>query len=336
MHVMMTQPRRESKLSRVSRVELSSTKSSNLTSTTHTHSTTKMPKRSRDEEEDLDAGEAPTSINPYEVLGLETTASQDEVKKAYRKAALKHHPDKAAAEGKEAAHAKFQEVAFAFAILSDERRRKRYDTTGRTEESLDLDDDDFDWTTFFREQFQGVVTEETINQFSNEYKGSDEERQAVLDAYTRSEGKMSRLYSIVMLSDMVDDEARFRAIIDKAIADGEVDDYKSYSGEKESTREKRIERARKRKESEAKEAGKASKEIEEEKSKKKGKKANGDAGGMGDLAALIQQRQQGRAENFFDNLEAKYAPKGKKGKKAAPMYEPPEEAFAANRKKARK
>jgi DnaJ homolog subfamily C member 9 len=42
-------------------------------------------------EEDL-VDEDPPSINPYEVLGLEKTASVDEVKSAYRKAALKHHP----------------------------------------------------------------------------------------------------------------------------------------------------------------------------------------------------------------------------------------------------
>jgi len=42
-------------------------------------------------EEDL-VDEDPPSINPYEVLGLEKTASADEVKSAYRKAALKHHP----------------------------------------------------------------------------------------------------------------------------------------------------------------------------------------------------------------------------------------------------
>jgi len=41
--------------------------------------------------EDLN-DEDPPSINPYEVLGLEKTASEDEVKSAYRKAALKHHP----------------------------------------------------------------------------------------------------------------------------------------------------------------------------------------------------------------------------------------------------
>jgi hypothetical protein len=42
-------------------------------------------------EEDL-MDEDPPSINPYEVLGLEKTASADEVKSSYRKAALKHHP----------------------------------------------------------------------------------------------------------------------------------------------------------------------------------------------------------------------------------------------------
>jgi preprotein translocase subunit Sec63 len=42
-------------------------------------------------EEDL-LDEEPPSINPYEVLGVEKTASADEVKSAYRKAALKHHP----------------------------------------------------------------------------------------------------------------------------------------------------------------------------------------------------------------------------------------------------
>jgi DnaJ family protein C protein 9 len=63
------------------------------------------------------------------------------------------------------------------------------------------------------------------------------------------------------------------------------------------------------------------------KKKKSGKKEKDD--GMGDLAALIGQRQQGRANNFLADLEAKYAPKGKaKAGAKRGTEEPPEEAFA--------
>jgi DnaJ family protein C protein 9 len=289
-----------------------------------------MPKRQRDEE--IEVGEAPTEINPYFVLSIEETASQDEIKKAYRRAALKHHPDKAAPEDKETAHSKFQEIAFAFAILSDERRRKRYDTTGRTEESLDLDDDDFNWSTFFREQFANVVTLEAVKSFSGQYKGGDEERSDLLRFYAKHKGNMVKVYEEVMLSDMTEDEDRFRTIIDQAIKDGEVEGFPKYTEESENARRKRIQRAQKQKEEEAVEAAELEQEMKEKADKKKSKKAKG-TGSTTDLAALIQQRQKGRQEDFFANLEAKYAPKGKKGSKQGAMDEPPEEAFARNAKK---
>ncbi|KAF7192687.1 putative J domain-containing protein [Pseudocercospora fuligena] len=285
-----------------------------------------MPKRTRKEAEssDVEVDEAPTSINPYTVLGIEKDADQDTIKKAYRKAALKNHPDKVSPEEKESAHTKFQEIAFAFAILSDERRRKRYDTTGRTEESLDLEDDDFDWVDFFRTQFAEVVTVEKIQQFSNEYKGSEEEKEAVLDAYKKCKGDMTKIYEIVMLSDMLEDEERFRGIIDEAIEKGGVEEYKKYAQESESARQKRMDRARKQKEREAKEAEEVEEEIREvSKKKKTGKKSKEED--LGDLAAIIQKRQQDRAGGFFERLEEKYGGKGG-------MSEPPEEAFAANRK----
>ncbi|KAF1822078.1 DnaJ-domain-containing protein [Dissoconium aciculare CBS 342.82] len=290
-----------------------------------------MPKRQRDEE--IEAGEAPTDINPYFILSIEETATQDEIKKAYRRAALKHHPDKAAPEDKETAHTKFQEIAFAFAILSDERRRKRYDTTGRTEESLDLDDDDFDWTSFFREQFADVVSREAIENFSGKYKGGDEERRDLLRFYTKHKGNMVKIYQEVILSDMTEDEDRFRAIIDQAIKDDEVEAFTKYTEESENSRRKRIQRAQKQKEEEAVEAVELEEEIKEKANKKKQTKKTKEAGGMADLAALIQQRQKDRQGNFFANIEAKYAPKGKKNAKQDPMDEPSEEAFARNAKK---
>jgi DnaJ family protein C protein 9 len=286
----------------------------------------------RDHEEDISIDEAPTTINPYTVLGLSEDATPAQIKTAYRKAALKHHPDKATTDSeKSAAHTKFQEIAFANAILSDERRRKRYDVTGRTEESLDLDDDTFDWVSYYREQYKDVVTADVIESFAEKYKGSEEEKADVLKWYEKCEGKMAKLYKNVMLSDPAEDEERFRGIIDAGIESGEVEGYKAYTEESENSRKKRVEAARKKKEKEAREAEKHAEELgignDLKKKKTVGKKEKDD--GMGDLAALIGQRQQGRSDNFLADLEAKYAPKGKaKAGAKRGTEEPPEEAFA--------
>ena len=64
----------------------------------------------------------------YDVLGVERQASQDEIKKAYRKMAVQFHPDKNP--GNEEAEEKFKEVSEAYEILSDEQKRKQYDQFG--------------------------------------------------------------------------------------------------------------------------------------------------------------------------------------------------------------
>lgn len=64
----------------------------------------------------------------YEILETNKTASEDEIKKAYKKAALKHHPDRNP--NNPEATAKFQEVGKAFATLGDPEKRKRYDQFG--------------------------------------------------------------------------------------------------------------------------------------------------------------------------------------------------------------
>src|SRR6188472_376540 len=60
----------------------------------------------------------------YEVLGLNKSASNDEIKKAYRRLAVKHHPDQGGSEEK------FKEVAEAYEVLKDEKKRQRYDQFG--------------------------------------------------------------------------------------------------------------------------------------------------------------------------------------------------------------
>jgi molecular chaperone DnaJ len=64
----------------------------------------------------------------YEVLGVEKTADADTIKKAYRKLALKYHPDKNP--GDKEAEEKFKEAAEAYEVLSDPQKRARYDQFG--------------------------------------------------------------------------------------------------------------------------------------------------------------------------------------------------------------
>lgn len=67
----------------------------------------------------------------YETLGVSKSASADEIKKAYRKLALKYHPDKN--NGEKSAEERFKQISEAYAVLSDAEKKKQYDTFGSTQ-----------------------------------------------------------------------------------------------------------------------------------------------------------------------------------------------------------
>ncbi|KAJ5759560.1 Heat shock protein DnaJ N-terminal [Penicillium odoratum] len=278
-----------------------------------------MPKSERIPEE-------PPSVEEdlYKILGVESTATPEAIKSAYKKSALRHHPDKVSEDARDAAHKKFQQIALAYGVLSDERRRKLYDRTGNTEEVLG-EDGDFDWMEFYREQLSAMLDTRAIADFQKKYQNSDEEKHDLLEAYEKHKGDLDKIYESVMLSNVLDDDERFRTIIDQAIADGEVQDYKKYSQEPEKKRQQRKKRAQK----EAKEAAKLGKEVEENKKKKTAaaSKASKASGGEDDLLALITKRQQQRGQGFLAQLEEKYGQPH--GKKRGPADEPSEEVFAA-------
>ncbi|KAF6840257.1 LysM domain-containing protein [Colletotrichum plurivorum] len=290
--------------------------------------------------DDLVEGEPP-AIDPYEILGIDREATADQVKSAYRKAALKNHPDKVPDEQRDEAKEKFQSIAFAYAILSDPARRKRYDTTGSTSESI-VDSEGFNWSDYYREQFRDAISADAIEKFAKKYKGSDEEKDDVLIAYEQGKGDMDKVYESVMLSDVLEDDERFRQIIDEAIAGEDVPAFKRYTKESKLSKAARVKAAK----GEADEAEEYAKELGvHDKLFGGGKKGKGSkkskGGDESDLAALIRSNMQKRA-NILDDLAAKFGVpnESKKGgkKRAVVEEEPSEEAFqaaAARLKKAR-
>jgi curved DNA-binding protein len=106
----------------------------------------------------------------YKVLGVSQTATADEIKKAYRKLAMKFHPDKTT--GNKAANDKFNEINEANQVLSDPEKRKKYDQFGADYQRYEqggAQPGGFDWSKYASpdsHQKQGMNAEEFESMFA--------------------------------------------------------------------------------------------------------------------------------------------------------------------------
>lgn len=93
----------------------------------------------------------------YEVLGVAKDASADDIKKSFRKLAVKYHPDRN--QGDSTAEEKFKEINEAYAVLSDPEKRKKYDTFGSADFHQQFSQEDifrnFDFSGTFKDMGMG-------------------------------------------------------------------------------------------------------------------------------------------------------------------------------------
>ncbi|XP_012946258.1 dnaJ homolog subfamily C member 9 [Aplysia californica] len=231
----------------------------------------------------------------YGVLGVTKDATQKELKKGYHRRSLAYHPDRAENEDKAAATEKFQVLGQVYSILSDQARRAEYDETGGVEEEVSVDEDK-DWDQYWRLLFP-KVTQKDVEEFTENYRGSDEEIEDLKNAYLASEGDMSVVMDTVLCC-TYEDEPRFTKILKDLIKSGDLPDFDKFSKENKRSKNGRLKKAA----AEAKEAEEEAKKLKLD-------------GSQDSLFAAIAQRQASRArqaDGFLSQLEAKYAGDGAK------------------------
>ncbi|WVR09421.1 hypothetical protein IAU60_006488 [Kwoniella sp. DSM 27419] len=252
----------------------------------------------------------------YTALSLNPSATSEEIRKAYRRLALQYHPDKHSAkseEAKEEASKQFQRIGFAYAVLSDQGRKKRYDSTGRTDDKF-ADAEEMGWDAYFESLFKRV-DRKILDEDKERYQGSEEETADLVSAYNSSQGSLPSILSHIPHSQHADED-RLIAKINELITSGELERTAKWT--KTSTDTAAKTKRAKRGEKDAKEAEAAAKELgvweEFYGSGKKGKRMGDDKAdegkgkeqdGEGALQALILKRQRDR-QGGLSALEEKY------------------------------
>ena len=248
-------------------------KKSQKKSTSKSKKDKKPIKEEEESKSDVTSEENPQSPNLYSLLGVEKTATNAEIKKAYRRLVFVYHPDKNKTDPD--AGSKFANITRAYKILSNPDSRRIYDETG------DYDDEDEGKINIAEtlNYFRKIYSPKDIESFHDKYINSKDEEEDLINFYNSNGGDIKKILEWIPYSTN-DDVQRYIKIYEKLFK------------KKTLTKTKKFDETKNKVEL-LKEDAEEAKEAEKE---------------MDNLTkAIIGNKRKRNFSNYLDNLKERYA-----------------------------
>ena len=248
-------------------------KKSQKKSTSKSKKDKKPIKEEKESKSDITSEENPQSPNLYSLLGVEKTATNAEIKKAYRRLVFVYHPDKNKTDPD--AGSKFANITRAYKILSNPDSRRIYDETG------DYDDEDEGKINIAEtlNYFRKIYSPKDIESFHDKYINSKDEEEDLINFYNSNGGDIKKILEWIPYSTN-DDVQRYIKIYEKLFK------------KKTLTKTKKFDETKNKVEL-LKEDAEEAKEAEKE---------------MDNLTkAIIGNKRKRNFSNYLDNLKERYA-----------------------------
>ena len=179
-----------------------------------------------DENEDISSEENPQSENLYSLLGLQKTASNSEIRKAYKRLVFLCHPDKNKNDPN--ASTKFSSISRAYKILSNPESRKLYDETGEYDEENEGEINITETLNYFRK----IYSPKDIESFEKKYVNSKDEEEDLINFYNENGGDIKKILEWIPFSKN-EDVQRYIKIYEKLFKNKTLKKNKKYEDSKD-------------------------------------------------------------------------------------------------------
>lgn len=248
-------------------------KKSQKKSTSKSKKDKKPIKEEEESKSDITSEENPQSPNLYSLLGVEKTATNAEIKKAYRRLVFVYHPDKNKTDPD--AGSKFANITRAYKILSNPDSRRIYDETG------DYDDEDEGKINIAEtlNYFRKIYSPKDIESFHDKYINSKDEEEDLINFYNSNGGDIKKILEWIPYSTN-DDVQRYIKIYEKLFKKKTLTKTKKFDETKN-----KVELLKE----DAEEAKQAEKEMDNL------------------TKAIIGNKRKRNFSNYLDNLKERYA-----------------------------